>query len=194
MRSLNRFKAFCVFFDAATSQFTRVWGDLRFTSNAKRSSLNITAAVALMMILLGQMAPASAVCAPDQVSVRGAWGQADFKIELADDTDERALGLMHRTSLPRFGGMLFVYPVPQRAQFWMKNTLIPLDMIFVGPDGVVRAVHAKAVPGDLTTIDGGPGVLAVLEINGGLAKTLGISAGDALRHPAFGADAAWPCP
>jgi uncharacterized membrane protein (UPF0127 family) len=76
----------------------------------------------------------------------------------------------------------------------MRNTLIPLDMIFVRPDGVVQHVHAEAVPLDeRTRISGGDGILAVLEINGGLAGRLGIAEGTEMRHPAFGPDAAWPC-
>jgi uncharacterized protein len=90
--------------------------------------------------------------------------------------------------------MLFVYPAPQPATFWMANTLIPLDMIFADEKGVVRRVHSMAVPGDLTSISGGPGVLAVLEINGGLASRLGIVPGSELRHPALDQTiAAWPC-
>lgn len=101
---------------------------------------------------------------------------------------------MFRENLARYGGMLFVYDAPSRVSFWMKNTLIPLDIIFLGPRGVVRRVHANAVPGDLTGIPGGhDDILAVLEINGGLSAVLGIGEGAELRHPAFGDTAAWPC-
>lgn len=137
--------------------------------------------------------PAIAACAEDRVSLRGDWGQARFRVELADDTAERAQGLMHRESLPRGAGMLFVYETPRRATFWMRNTLIPLDLIFVGPDGVVTRVHEDAQPLDESTIDGGPGVAAVLEINAGLAETFGIEPGTEMRHPSFGPDAVWPC-
>jgi uncharacterized membrane protein (UPF0127 family) len=89
--------------------------------------------------------------------------------------------------------MLFVYESPRPASFWMKNTLIPLDMIFVGADGIVRNVHENAVPGDLTPIPGGNDILAVLEIRGGLSGAIGIEAGAEMRHPAFGEDAAWSC-
>ena len=75
----------------------------------------------------------------------------------------------------------------------MKNTLIPLDMIFVGPDGVIDTVHSNAVPGDLTPIRGGDDILAVLEIKGGLATAIGIAPGDEMRHPAFGDAAEWSC-
>ena len=135
----------------------------------------------------------AAECRPDRVDVRGDWGRAMFSIELADDPGERAQGLMFREELGRNQGMLFVYESPRHASFWMRNTLIPLDMIFVGPDGVVTRVHENAIPLDETSIDGGGDVLAVLEINGGLASQLGIGVGSKLRHPAFQPDAAWPC-
>jgi uncharacterized membrane protein (UPF0127 family) len=146
----------------------------------------------LALLLLPGMAEAA--CRPDAVELRGPWGQARFAVEVADDAAERARGLMFRESLPRSSGMLFVYEGPQRATFWMKNTLIPLDMVFLDPAGRVLGVHAMARPGDETIIDGGPGVRAVLEINGGLAARLGIAAGSELRHPAFAeGPPAWPC-
>ncbi|MBN2905874.1 MAG: DUF192 domain-containing protein [Rhodobacteraceae bacterium] len=138
--------------------------------------------------------PAGAQCADDQVDLRGPWGSARFAVELADDPQERAQGLMNRAALPVMSGMLFVYPRPQRAVFWMKNTFIPLDMIFLDAQGRVVGVHENARPLDETPIDGGSGVLAVLEVNGGLAARLGIAPGSVLRHPALGPDAAWPCP
>ena len=137
---------------------------------------------------------ASAECREDTLALRGAFGTAQFTVEIADDSEERARGLMFVEDLPVSEGMLFVYGRPGTHSFWMKNTLIPLDMLFIRPDGVVQHVHDNAVPGDLTPISGGDGVLAVLEINGGLAGQLGIEEGAEVRHPAFGAEAAWPCP
>jgi len=137
---------------------------------------------------------ASAQCSDSVVDIRGSGTNARFTVEIADDAQEQSRGLMFREELPRSSGMLFVYPNPRRAVFWMRNTLIPLDMIFAGPDGRVKAVHSNAIPLDETPIDGGQGVLAVLEINGGMATLLGIKEGDEIRHPAFSsADAAWPC-
>jgi uncharacterized membrane protein (UPF0127 family) len=135
-----------------------------------------------------------AECSLTHADLRGAWGSARFTLEIADDAAERARGLMNRDSMPVSAGMLFIYPAPQRVSFWMENTLIPLDMIFLGPHGRVLKVHENARPLDRTPIDGGPGVLAVLEINGGLARRLGIGPGSEMRHPAFGPGAAWPCP
>ncbi|MFN3970948.1 MAG: DUF192 domain-containing protein [Gemmobacter sp.] len=149
-------------------------------------------AVALAVSALA--GPALAACRDDQVELRTvAGGVMRFSVEVARTADEQARGLMFRESMARSAGMIFVYPSPRRASFWMKNTLIPLDMVFAGPDGVVRHVHPDARPRDETPIDGGEGVLVVLEINGGLAARLGITPGAVMRHPAFAAAAVWPC-
>lgn len=133
-------------------------------------------------------------CSPGSVLLRGDWGQARFSVDLAETAQDRARGLMFVESMPSSHGMLFVYPRPGRVSFWMKNTLIPLDMIFLDATGTVRSIHHNAIPGDLTPIPGGEGILAVLEINGGLARSLGLTVGSQMRHPAFAADlAAWPC-
>ncbi len=133
-------------------------------------------------------------CRDDQVFLRGDWGQARFTVEVADDDRERSQGLMHRESMPQSAGMLFVYPYPKSVGFWMKNTLIPLDMIFLDKTGVVKHVHHNAIPLDETPIMGGDGILAVLEVNGGMARALGIVPGSQLQHPAFDVEtAAWPC-
>ena len=132
-------------------------------------------------------------CRENEVLLRGDWGTARFSVELADTRKSRARGLMFREELPKSHGMLFVYPEPSFVAFWMKNTLIPLDMLFIDARGVVKRVHHQAIPGDLTQIPGGAGILAVLEINGGLARVMGIGEGSELRHPAFGPGAAWPC-
>lgn len=128
---------------------------------------------------------AQAECQIDRVDLRGDWGQASFNIEIAGTPGERAQGLMFRDALPRGAGMLFVYEYPQRASFWMKNTLIPLDIIFTDQSGVVSRVHPNAIPGDLSPIPGGDKVFAVLEINAGLAARYGISAGTEMRHRVF---------
>ncbi|KPQ20255.1 MAG: hypothetical protein HLUCCA24_02340, partial [Rhodobacteraceae bacterium HLUCCA24] len=112
-------------------------------------------------------ATAAASCSEDAVWLRGDWGESRFRVEVADEPDERAQGLMFVEEMGRFEGMLFVYERPQPVSFWMKNTLIPLDMIFADARGVVRRVHENAVPGDLTPIPGGDDILVVLEVNGG---------------------------
>jgi uncharacterized protein len=148
-----------------------------------------------LMGLLMALTPGLALgCSTDRLDIRWQSGKASFAIEVADDQDERAKGLMFREKMAMSAGMLFAYEAPRRASFWMKNTLIPLDMIFADPAGKVTAVHANAVPGDLTSIDGGEGVQYIVEINGGLAKRLGIAPGAELQHPLIAqATAAWPC-
>lgn len=135
----------------------------------------------------------AAECAPDLVLVKGEFGQARFQVDLADTPEERARGLMYVESMPTMSGMLFVYDAPQRATFWMRNTLIPLDMLFVDQTGRIAWIHENAIPMDETFIEGGYDILSVLEINGGLAHRLGIKVGDLLQHPSFGENALLPC-
>lgn len=101
-----------------------------------------------------------------------------FLVEVADDPAERSRGLMYREYLPENHGMLFIYEHSQKASFWMKNTFIPLDMIFIRNDGVVTQVETDAVPGSLTPIRSEEFVRAVLEINAGLSEKYGIEPGD----------------
>lgn len=149
----------------------------------------------LALVLAGLAAPAGAACTPDTVEFAGPAGPLGrFRVEVADTPDERAKGLMFRERMAKSAGMLFVYDAPQHATFWMKNTLIPLDMIFVDGTGRVTRVHPDAVPQDTTVIDGGEGVRFVVEINAGLAARMGIVEGSVMRAAEVPQDgAAWPC-
>ncbi len=110
----------------------------------------------------------------------------DFKIELAITPPQQEHGLMDRTHMDENAGMLFMFGGEDERAFWMKNTLIPLDMVFIKKDGTIHKVHDSAVPNDLTSIPSDGPVMAVLELNGGIAKKLGIKAGDKAHHPFFG--------
>ncbi len=136
---------------------------------------------------------AQARCRDDLVRVEGDWGHANFTVQVADDNEERMRGLMFVEEMGMLEGMLFVFDAPQRASFWMRNTLIPLDMLFIAEDGTISTVKANAVPLDETPIFGGDDIAYVLEINGGMAARLGIEPGDVIQHPALGPDAAMPC-
>jgi uncharacterized membrane protein (UPF0127 family) len=109
-----------------------------------------------------------------------------FDVELALNDVERSRGLMFRDKLGPYEGMLFDFHQEAPVGFWMKNTLIPLDMVFIAGDGTVRHVHANAVPLSTDTIPSQFPVRAVLEINGGSARLLGIKPGDKVKHPIFG--------
>lgn len=160
----------------------------------RRSKLRSLKYRILAGLLASFVASSALACEPGVIDLRSDSGKARFKIEIADDDSERAQGLMHVESMPRFEGMLFIYERPLHAFFWMKNTLIPLDMLFIDPSGVVTHIHENATPLSLDTIDGGENVLAVLEINGGLARSLGLGVGTEVRHPAFAASQpVWPC-
>lgn len=102
---------------------------------------------------------------------------ASFTVEIADTDAERAQGLMGRQSMPEDHGMLFAYPAPRPVAFWMHNTPLPLDMLFIDELGMVVSLHENARPFDETPIPSGLPVRYVLEINGGLAAKLGLRPG-----------------
>jgi uncharacterized membrane protein (UPF0127 family) len=105
-------------------------------------------------------------------------GDFTFKIEVVDTESGRERGLMGRKSLAPDAGMLFDFLTPQPVAFWMKDTLIPLDMVFIARDGVVKSIHADAQPLDLTPIPSDGPVQFVLEIAGGRAAQIGLEPGD----------------
>ncbi len=109
-----------------------------------------------------------------------------FDIELATNEAERERGLMYRKELGPYQGMLFDFHREMPVSFWMKNTLIPLDMVFIAGDGTVKHVHANAVPMSTDTIPSEFPIRGVLEINGGSARLLGIKPGDKVKHEIFG--------
>lgn len=133
-------------------------------------------------------------CSDSTLEVRHNGVQAQFSVELAVSASEQAQGLMHRESMGAFAGMLFVYDRPRSVSFWMKNTILPLDMLFIDGTGTVRRIVANATPFSTTPIPGGEGIQFVLEINGGTARMLGFSEGAQIRHPAISQkNAVWPC-
>lgn len=161
------------------------------------SSKGRAAAVRLTLALAAALAAGAAAasdCSVDVADLRAGATEVRFRIEVADDEAERNQGLMFREAMPRFEGMLFVYEREQPVSFWMKNTLIPLDMLFFDATGRLTHVHENAVPGDLTPIPSEGPAQFVLEINGGAARALGIGPGAELRHPAVApATATWSC-
>jgi uncharacterized membrane protein (UPF0127 family) len=138
-------------------------------------------------------APAAAACRDDVVDLRGPGGMARFTVEIADEPEERARGLMFREDMPDSHGMLFVFDPVQPVSFWMRNTPMSLDLLFVNADGTVRRVTEDAVPFSEETMPSGGPVRAVLEIKAGMAERYGLEEGTEMRHPAFGPEAAWPC-
>jgi uncharacterized protein len=101
-----------------------------------------------------------------------------FTVEVADSAMKQAKGLMFRTGLADNAGMIFPFPQPKPASFWMKNTVIPLDIIFVRPNGTIESIAENTIPYSTVPVESGEVVGAVLELRGGLAAELGIEAGD----------------
>ena len=121
-----------------------------------------------------------------ELTIISATGPHRFKVELAETPAQMTQGLMFRTSLAPDAGMLFDYKQPTAATMWMRNTLIPLDMLFVDAQGRIVNIHQRAVPQSLDVIAAAAPVRAVIELNGGTASRLGIKAGDRVIHPIFG--------
>ena len=121
-------------------------------------------------------APSGLQLAP--LTIRSSNGTHRFTVEVARTPDEQATGLMNRQSLAPDAGMIFPFDQPQILTFWMKNTLIPLDMIFIRADGTIARIAANTTPHSLEPVSSGEPVAAVLELRGGRSAELGIRQGD----------------
>lgn len=119
------------------------------------------------------------------IETASAEGPLRFRIEVARTPHQKAYGLMFRRNLPSMTGMLFPYEGEQTVSMWMRNTYIPLDMLFIKADGEIHRIEAMTEPFSERIISSGEPVSAVLEIAGGDAARLGIAAGDKVRHPHF---------
>jgi uncharacterized membrane protein (UPF0127 family) len=141
--------------------------------------------------LINLVPAAHAKMRQDKLTIVSAQGGAEhpFTIEVASTEQEKALGLMFRTALGDGEGMLFPYPAERGLQMWMRNTYIPLDMLFIRADGTIARIEERAEPLSDHVISSGTTVLAVLEIPGGAASRLGIKAGDKVRYPIFSGSA-----
>ena len=121
----------------------------------------------------------------EPLTIVGGSGRHAFQVEVARNDADRAQGLMFRRNLAPDRGMLFDFGRVQPISMWMQNTYIPLDMIFIRPDGGIARIAENAEPLSTRTIPSGEPVLAVLEVPGGTAARLGLKAGDRVEHPLF---------
>jgi uncharacterized membrane protein (UPF0127 family) len=151
-------------------------------SLSRRSAL---LACVLAVIAAGVRAEPAGL-AKSSLTIDTAAGPQRFTVELARSPEQQQLGLMFRQSLAADAGMLFDFGDTRPAAFWMKNTLIPLDMLFIAADGHVADIHERAVPLSEATIESRVPVRAVLELNGGSVARLGIHRGDLVHHAIFG--------
>jgi len=146
----------------------------------------LRASAALLALLL--IAAARVPC----VRIVGSGGNelAQVRVEIADSANKRETGLMRRSHLDEDAGMIFVFPAPDRLQFWMKNTEIPLDMIFADSSGWIVGIVVNAAPYTLTPRGVDADASYVLEVNGGFAARHHVTVGDRLDFIGFTAHAA----
>ena len=121
----------------------------------------------------------------DSLEIVTSTGRHAFQVEIANNDATREHGLMDRRYMAADHGMLFEFDREAPVSFWMKNTYIPLDMIFIAPSGVVTHIAANAEPLSERVIPSGGPCVAVLELNGGTAASIGLNVGDKVRHPFF---------
>jgi uncharacterized membrane protein (UPF0127 family) len=146
---------------------------------------------AALLVLAACAAPDKAGAEPGAISpledlqVVTRTGTHNFKVEIADDEAERQNGLMNRPSMGPDRGMLFEFEDEQERSFWMHNTYIPLDIIYIDGAGKIVSIAANATPFSETPIPSMGAAKGVLELNGGRAAALGIQPGDMVKHPFF---------
>jgi uncharacterized protein len=113
-------------------------------------------------------------------------GEHRFQVEFAATPEARSRGLMFRRSLPANQGMLFDFGRDEDVGMWMQNTYIPLDMLFIRADGRIARAERSTTPFSTDVIQAGEPVRAVLELNAGTARRIGLASGDVVRHAMFG--------
>lgn len=141
---------------------------------------------AYLLALLFVLLPIAACSQEGQATLVTADETYTFTVELVDTPETRAQGLMFREELGPDQGMLFDFKEERPVAFWMRNTLIPLDMIFVRADGTIANIHVNARPHDPTSIPSDGPIQFVLEIPGGRSVEIGLTAGDQMQHPRVG--------
>ena len=141
----------------------------------------------LLVVAAGPVRPASPQTRLQTIEIASTTGVHVFSVEIAENDADRAKGLMYRKELPEGRGMLFDFHREQEVSFWMQNTYIPLDMIFIQGDGRILRIAENTEPLSTKLIPSGGAVRAVLEVIGGTARKLGIAPGDRVAHPIFNA-------
>lgn len=167
--------------DIMHSLSLRVFGSNRLFGAARVVGAML---VAFCLVSAG-LYPALASDALESLVIESSEGVHAFEVEIADDPEERRVGLMHRKHLPADRGMLFDHGKERVVRMWMKNTYIPLDMLFIGADGRIRRIAANTTPHSETIISSMVPVRAVLEVPGGTAERLAIRVGDRVNHQLF---------
>src|ERR1700722_1007488 len=149
----------------------------------KAIGVRLWAALAVILFLAASAGVPALGGELDSLDIVTATGRHVFQVEIANNDATRERGLMDRRFMAADHGMLFEFDREAPVSFWMKNTYIPLDMIFIAPSGVVTHIAANAEPLSERVIPSGSPCIAVLELNGGMAASIGLKVGDKVRHP-----------
>jgi uncharacterized protein len=149
-------------------------------------SISTLRQAAVIVALLGAAMPLAACSDEGKLVLHTETGDYTFNVDVVDTPESRAKGLMFVQELADDAGMLFDFKEEREVSFWMRNTFIPLDMIFVGADGLVKTIHVNARPQDPTSIPSEVPVRFVLEIPGGRSEEIGLEPGDKMDHPLVG--------
>jgi uncharacterized membrane protein (UPF0127 family) len=151
-------------------------------ARSEARALRLPGALALAVLLAAGAAGAQNV---EPLAIESADERFEFQVEVAITPAERSRGLMYRRELADDRGMLFDFGNTGPASMWMRNTYIPLDMLFIEADGRIRKIAAETEPLSEEVISSGGPVRAVLELRGGITDELGIEPGDQIIHPMF---------
>ena len=141
--------------------------------------------VIVSLFLMYNLCEASASVKSELSIITSNGSKHNFLVEVARTEEEKKIGLMFRKTLAKNAGMLFLYKREALRLMWMKNTFIPLDILFIDKEGVIKRVVKRTVPHSLAIISSRQSVLAVLELRGGVTSSLDIKKGDRIYHPAF---------
>ena len=156
-------------------------------ADANRAAIKVVLfCLSMSFALAVSMLPVLAQMPVETLKLVTASGEHVIRAEVARTNEQKALGLMFRKSVPEGTGMLFPYGAPQEITMWMRNTYVPLDMVFIAADGRVHRIEERTEPLSERIISSKGPVLAVLELAGGSAQRLGLRPGDRVVHPMFG--------
>lgn len=153
--------------------------------NITRREIIATLSIMLLPISFGVKARVLSPFKKSVLNIESSGNKYTFNVEIAEDGKQHAMGLMYRRTLAPDAGMLFDYHQSQRISMWMKNTFIPLDMLFIAADGRIVNIVERTIPHSETVISSHGKVKGVLEVNGGTVERLGIKPGDYVRHGIF---------
>ena len=183
--SNQRSKRFVAVFVAVVLASLAISLTTNFIRGPETEAVAATAAAGLKLADAASAPDAAAIKSYEPLDIVTAGGKSHFEVEVMKTPDQQARGLMFRRTLDDDKGMLFDFGIDRPVAMWMKNTYLPLDMVFINADGVIHRVEERTEPLSERVISSNGNVRAVLELNAGVARKLGLKGGDRIVHPMF---------